>query len=179
MFQQPHSPSQFETDSAASQALAARTALDIQMIVFAAGELVGAWQSPTRPAEGHRQLLAMDCFLLRFRSLAAFLGSRGADYGASPEPAVAAMLMDEYLRAEDWIERAPGAEVSDCTRQDAARMLALLEDALRGYFIGLEPGVRRWFLADEQTSNALAFMGPLVALLAGLPDSQEPSGSPN
>jgi len=41
-------------------------------------------------------------------------------------------------------------------------MLALIQDALRESVSSLNSDYVRWFLADEDTSNALGFIGPIL-----------------
>jgi hypothetical protein len=55
------------------QAGARHVAHDIQMLVFAAGDLAGAWTNPVLPADGPRKKMAIECFVLHFRNLGLFL----------------------------------------------------------------------------------------------------------
>jgi hypothetical protein len=51
------------------------------------------------------------------------------------------------------------------TAGSAAAMLALIQDAPQEFFSASKPEHVHWFLADDDTSNALVFIGPLLVSL--------------
>jgi len=161
------------------EAHAAGIGESIQMLVFAAGELAGVWQQPVHPAAGHRERMAIDCFLLHFRNLSGFLGQKAAEYGATIDAGLASLLLDEHILAEQAIAPDVAICAATVTRQEIARMLAEMEEALRLYFGKLEPQKLGWFLGEEDTVNALCFIENIVPMLAGFPAEQPPEAACN